>query len=200
MKNFVKFLKAYEALNEARKDAFMFSVQHVCEYFEDEFRANRRKIASNIDVGINALLNWFDENFPRTTADAAQCECFSYPAFFDMLKKHPELVVSNEEILQGLLCSLKAKGLYGTGLDSFPTMDEFVTEAMKQKVAKAGEAVEILNKIDDPSLKEKIKPIMEWLNNRRPHTHRAYMALLQIHENAENDAIIRQARACIERV
>jgi len=201
MKNFVKFLEAYEALNEARKAAFMFSTQHVSEYFVAEFQANRLKIVTNIDKTIDALLGWFDENFPRTTADAAQCECFYYPAFFDMLKKHPELVESNEEILQGLLCSLKAKGLYGTGLESFPTIDEFITEAMKLKAAKVAEALDILKKIEDPSLKTKIKPVMEWLKARRPYTRRAYMALLQMHEpEPENDAIIRQARACIERV
>lgn len=201
MKNFTKFLKAYEALGEARKAAFMFSPQRVSEYFEREFQANRFQIANNIDQGVEVLLDWFDENFPQTTVDAAHSDSFSYPAFFDMLKKHPELVESNEEVLKGLLCGLKALGLYGTGLESFPTIDEFITEAMKLKVVKVAEAVKILNKIEDPTLKEKIKPVMEWLKARRPYTRRAYMALLQMHEqNPENDAIIRQARACIERV
>jgi len=199
MKNFVKFLKAYEALKEARKDAFMFSEKYVCEYREDEFRANRRKVVINIDLGIDALLEWFDENFPRTTADAAQCECFYYPAFFDMLKKHSELVISNEEILQGLLCSLKAKGLYGTGLDSFPTLDEFIPEEMKLKVAKATEAIELLHKIEDSKLKEKIRPILECLEARRPHTREAFVALLKLSgASAEDEEILRQTRICLK--
>ena len=199
MKNFVKFLEAYEALNEARKAAFMFSTQHVSEYFVPEFQANRLKVATNIDKAIDAFLGWFDENFPRTTADAAQCECFYYPAFFDMLKKHPELVESNEEILQGLLCSLKAKGLYGTGLESFPTIDEFITEEMKLKTDKATEAIALLYKIEDSKLKEQVRPILEWLKDRRPRTRKAFVALLQLSgTKPEDEEIIRQVRICLK--
>ena len=199
MKNFVKFLKAYEALVQARKDAFMFSSLSIKEYAQNEFIANRSAVAANIDLGIDALLDWFDENFPRTTADAAQCECFYYPAFFDMLKKHPELVESNEEILEGLLCNLKAKGLYGTGLESFPTIDEFVTEKMKLRNVKATEAIALLYQIEDSKLKEKVRPILEWLEARRPRTRKAFAALLRLPAtNAEDEEILRQVRICLK--
>ena len=197
MKNFLKFQSAYEALKEARQAAFRFSAERVSPYFEDEFHANRRNISDNIDIAIDALLDWFDENFPRTTMDAAQSDCFSYPAFFAMLKKHPELVESNEDNLAMLLAGLKAKGLYGTGLSTFPSIDEFISEKMKLKDGKVTEARRALSQIDEAGVKKEVEGIKDVLALRRPKTRMAYFAILKLRNGAwHDDTLDHLAVAC----
>ena len=177
MKNFVKFERAYSALKDAHQDVFMFSVEKVSLAFEEDFRANRLRLANNLNLAKEALLDWFDENFPRDTADAARSDQFSYPAFFAMLRKHPELVESNEEALEGLLCSLKAKGLYGTGLEAFPKIDEFVNEGNKNKKAMVKAALKELRLVSSEALQIELKPVFDYLSARRPLTRQAYFKL-----------------------
>ena len=203
MKNFKRFRRAYEALDAARKAVFSFSPQKVVEYFEDDFNATRRQASTNIDVATEAILEWFDEHFPKDTMDAAHSDQFTYPEFFDMLKCHPELVESNEDRLQSLLCSLKAKGLYGTGLEAVPTLDEFITEKMKLKKEYVPLAIKELESIENEAYKEDLVPILEMLKARRPYARRAYLMLYTVRDvvnDPEGRAHLVQARALLDKI
>ena len=204
MKNFVRFLRAYEALIGARQAAYRFSVERVSPYFEDEFYAARQNVSTGIDTALDVLLEWFDEHFPKNTADAAHSDQFSYPMFFEMLKKHPELVESNEENLQSLLCSLKAKGLYGTGLESVPAMSEFVTEKLELKKTMVEAALKELEQVENEAVKIELTPVRGYLTARRPLARPAYFKLLSMCGNMDKDTEsykhVEQAKQYLDRV
>lgn len=204
MKNFVKFLRAYEALIGARQAAYCFSVERVSPYFEDEFYAARQNVSTGIDTALDVLLDWFDENFPRTTTDAARCDCFEYLAFFEMLKKHPELVESNEESLQCLLCNLKARGLYGTNLKCVPALNEFISEKLELKKAMVEAALKELKQVTEEPVQVELRPVMEYLTARRPLARPAYFKLLSMcgsmDKNTESYKHVEEAKQYLDRV
>jgi len=72
------------------------------------------------------LKQWLKENFPRDRADAFHSDQFTFPEFFAMLKKYPELAEDNKDALQCLLCNLKTGSLGPTGLEQIPDISEFV--------------------------------------------------------------------------
>lgn len=187
MKNFQKFEKAYVALKDAKQAAVSFSTQKVIECYARDFQAFKQGICSKIDIAMSEQLDWFDEHFPQDTFDAAHSNCFSYPEFFSMLKNNPELVESNEKQLENLLCSLKARGLYGTGLESVPAIEEFVTPELQLKKTKVANALAELQKVSDEKLKQDLAPIVADLSLRRPKRKKAYYELLIMYNNLDKE-------------
>lgn len=187
MKNFKNFENVYVSLKDAKTATISFSTQMVNECCSKSFQVAKQEIVSKIDVAIEGLLVWFDEHCPQDTFDAAHSNCFSYPEFFSMLKNNPELVESNEKQLENLLCSLKARGLYGTGLESVPAIEEFVTPELQLKKTKVANALAELQKVSDEKLKQDLAPIVADLSLRRPKSKKAYYELLIMYNNLDKE-------------
>jgi len=204
VKNFTIFERAYKAQKEARRAILSFSVSKVIEYYENDFHTSQMCTLSNLDVVMEVLLEWFDKSFPVDVADAVHCNQFSYQAFLAMLKENSELVESNENTLKGFLYSLRARGLYGTGLQEYPTIDEFVTENMKRKKVEVEAALEALRKVASEALKVELRPVEEYLTARRPLTRGAYFKLLSmcntVEKSTEDYKFIEEAKLCLNRV
>ena len=126
MKNFKRFEEAYAALIKAQHALHTIPYRCITEAGEEMFRAKRLESIKEIASARNRLKEWFKENFPRDRADAFHSDQFTFPEFFAMLKKYPELAEENKEALQCLLCNLKAGSLEPTGLDKIPDISEFV--------------------------------------------------------------------------
>ena len=126
MKNFKRFEQAYAALIKAHQALITIPYWCITIAGEDTFRAQRLEALKEIVEARNLLKQWFKEHFPKTRADAFHSDQFTFPAFFEMLKKYPELAEENKEALQCLLCNLKTGPLSPTGLDEIPDISEFV--------------------------------------------------------------------------
>ena len=203
MKNFRRFNRAYEALLEARRSIIGFSAQKVIEYYESHYMKARNACVAGIDKALDAMLEWFDEHFPASTMDAAHSDQFTYPEFFAMLKAHPELVETNEDGLKSLLASLKAKGLYGTGLNEFPSIEEFIPERLAKKKEYVPLAIAELEKIKDDDAKEVVDSVVAKLKLRRPLAGQASLDLLILRSNIKSDetrALIAKAREYLEKI
>ena len=126
MKNFKRFEQAYAALIKAHKALNAIPYWCITEAGSETFRARRLEALKEITAARNLLKQWFKGHFPRTRKDAFHSDQFTFPEFFAMLKKYPELAEENKEALQCLLCSLKTGSLSPTGLDEIPDISEFV--------------------------------------------------------------------------
>ena len=124
MKNFCRFEKVYGELVAAVKE--LDSIKSNA-YFPP---SAEKKAADSAKEGITAALallrEWFKDNFPRDTFDAYHSNQFSFPAFFAMLKKYPELAAENKDSLEKLLYSLRSSNLYSANLREVPSLDEFI--------------------------------------------------------------------------
>lgn len=128
MKNFVNFEKSYASLKDAKQSILTVPYWCITEAGGDTFRAARGASVRAINVSIELHKEWLKKNFPRDTADAYHSDQFSFPAFFKMLKTHPELAKENKEALESLLHSLKASDLTPSGLKKVPDISEFVKD------------------------------------------------------------------------
>ena len=126
MKNFKRFEATYDAQVKQANVLRSFSTNKIKDYFVSDWFAARNAALGLIDTTLKNLREWLKENFPRTTADAYHSDQFSFPEFFEMLKKHPELAEDNKEALKALLSSLKASDLTPARITKVPDISEFV--------------------------------------------------------------------------
>ena len=126
MKNFKNFESAYEALINAHRALNEIPYWCINEQGENVFRSKRLDALKGIAEARMRLRQWLKENFPRDRADAYHSDGFSFPEFFAMLKKYPELAEENKDALEALLHSLKAGDLTPTRLEQIPDISEFV--------------------------------------------------------------------------
>ncbi len=126
MKNFKNFEAAYASMQTTRNILLRFPTSKINEYFVNDWYAARNAAFSSIDTALKKLRAWLKKNFPHTVAVAYHSDQFSFPAFFEMLKKYPELAKDNEGALKDLLNSLKASDLTPAHLDKVPDISEFI--------------------------------------------------------------------------
>lgn len=128
MKNFVNFEKSYASLKDAKQSILTVPYWCITEAGGDTFRAARGANVRAINVSLELHKEWLKKNFPRNTADAYHSDQFTFPAFFEMLKKHPELAQENKEALESLLHSLRASDLTPARIKKVPDISEFVKD------------------------------------------------------------------------
>ena len=126
MKNFAKFEKTYQALKNASVSLVTIPYWCINEVASGTFRIKQKETLKEIKIALNLLRDWLKENFPCDAADAYHSDQFSFPSFFAMLKKYPELAEDNKEKLQSLLNSLHASDLTPSRLKNVPDITEFV--------------------------------------------------------------------------
>jgi len=191
--NLTDFEKSYTALLEAKNVVGGFSQGKIITYYQKEFIKVRETAVDNIDFAIELLLANFDAFFPK---DATEVSCLS--KFFELLKKYPALVESNEAKLSLLLLSLEKCNLKELGLDKVPALDEFISEKSKQKKRQVFAARILLGEIESAELQKALEPIMKGLNARRPDVKKIYWQLFELREKAGSERYrLLDARDCL---
>jgi len=194
--NLTDFEKSYTALLEAKNAVGGFSQGKIITYYQKEFLKVQDTAVDNIDLAIELLLADFDAFFPK---DATEVSCLS--KFFELLKKYPALVESNEAKLSLLLLSLEKCNLKDLGLDKVPALDEFISEKSKQKKRQIRAALAILNEVKDAELQKDLEPIVKDLSARRVDVKKIYWQLFELRNKADSERRrILDARECLKDV
>jgi len=119
--NFKDFQGVISSLENAKR--LLGSIPYWCvtEAGNETFSVKRRDAVVEIDSAIGKL---FEKEFPENEEIAREIGDFSFPAFFEMLKRHPEVAKKNKEKLESLLENLRM-------MDSLRTSDKEPTEIPK---------------------------------------------------------------------
>ena len=185
--NLQNFEKSYAALREARDAIGSYSRGKVISYYQREYDELKQKALGEISRAIEGLLEFFDSSFPLDVEDVDRANDFSFPKFFEMLKKYPELVESNENQLSILLDSLRTVDLKTIRLSRIPLVDEFISEENKLKKKAVCEALNILTNVEERQLQKELVPVVECLSARRPDVEKALDMLFYIRQKTETE-------------
>ena len=122
MKNFRRFESVYAALTVASENLKFLEKDVPFPSMGKELQ----NIREETERAKGFLREWLKENFPQKTFDVYHSNQFSFPEFFAMLKKYPELAAENEDSLKKLLYSLRSSNLYTAELKEVPSLSEFL--------------------------------------------------------------------------